>query len=57
MQEELRAIPLHLRPVREDWLPCGYEKGDIAHPHSDTLPPARPHLLIEPLPGLRIFKP
>jgi hypothetical protein len=28
-----------------------------AHPHSDTLPPKRPHLLIMPLPGPSIFKP
>jgi hypothetical protein len=28
-----------------------------AHPHSDTLPPTKPHLLIVPLPRPSIFKP
>ena len=28
-----------------------------AHPHSDTLPPTRPHVLIVLFPGPNIFKP
>jgi hypothetical protein len=38
-------------------LPHGWEEGLKTHPHSDTLSPTRPHLLIVPLPGPSIFKP
>ena len=48
--EELRV--LHLVPKA-----VSLEEGLKAHPHSDTLPPTRPYLLIVPLPGPNIFKP
>jgi hypothetical protein len=62
VQEELRDLPLHLKAtrrrlsshmVRRRWLGVVL----IAHPHSDTLPPTRPHLLIVPAPRPSIFKP
>jgi hypothetical protein len=55
--EELRV--LHLVP-KANWrrmISRHWEESLKAHPHSDTLPPTRPHLLVVPLHGPSIFKP
>jgi hypothetical protein len=55
--EDLRVLHLDKAVARRDCLIGSQEDGLKAHPHSDTLPPTRPHLLIVPLPGPSIFKP
>jgi hypothetical protein len=51
VQEELRVLHLVLKATRGKLL--FFLK---THPHSDTLPPARPHLPKVLLPGSSIFK-
>jgi hypothetical protein len=41
----------------EDYLLGSWEEGFKAHTYNDTLPPTRPHLLIEPFSGSSVFKP
>jgi hypothetical protein len=58
MQEELRVLHLVLKANRRRPVYRQLRRRSLkAHPHSDTLSPIRPHLLIVPLPGPRIFKP
>jgi hypothetical protein len=54
MVQEVRVLHLHLKAARKA---LGKEDGLIVHPHSDMLPPTRPHLLIVPLPRPSLFKP
>jgi hypothetical protein len=57
-QEELRVLHLHLNATRRRLASLGSsEEVLFAHPHSDTLPPTRPHILIVSFPGPSIFKP
>jgi hypothetical protein len=56
VQEELRALHLHLEAARRltpTWLGGG---GLKAHSHSDTLLPTRPHFQIMLLPEPSVFK-
>jgi hypothetical protein len=49
---------LYLDPKEDRRILTGnYEKGLKTHSQIDTLPPTRPHLLIESLPGPSILKP
>jgi hypothetical protein len=41
----------------KDWLSGSEDEGLRAQAHSDTLPPARPHLQIVLLPGSSVLKP
>jgi hypothetical protein len=54
--EELRVLHLVVKMHRR-LSPTWLGEGLKAQPHSDTLPPTRPHLLIGPLLGPSIFKP
>ena len=49
LKKELRV--LHLDPK------AGRRRKASKTPHSDILPPKRPHLLIMPLPGPSVYKP
>jgi hypothetical protein len=56
--EDLRVLHLDLTAARRKL--ALRQLGGLsfkAHPYSDTLPLTRPHLLIVPLPGTRVFKP
>lgn len=50
LEKELRV--LHLHPQAAD---ANEHRRPQSHPHSDMLPPIRPHLLIVPLPMGAIF--
>jgi hypothetical protein len=55
-QEELRVLHPHLKVSRSLTFRELRESSLKSHPHSSTLPPTRPHLLIVPLLGQSIFK-
>jgi hypothetical protein len=56
--EELGVLHLHPKEARSRLTSRQLGGGSLkAHPHSDTLPPTRPRLLIVPLPGPFVFKP
>jgi hypothetical protein len=60
VQEELRALHLHLKAASCIWLPGSYNERLIAHTHSDIPTPTGPNLLILPhllIPGPCIYKP
>jgi hypothetical protein len=54
VQEELRALHLHLKAVRRRLVSRQLDEGLKAHPHKAIPTPTRPHLLIVLLPGLHI---
>jgi hypothetical protein len=56
VQEKLRVLHLVLKANRKR-LASRQLGGSQSPPHTDTLPPTRPHLLIIPFPGPSIFKP
>jgi len=63
-EKELRVLHLDPKTMRRSWLPQATSRRFLppqiepehkketskAHPHSDVLPPTRPHLLAMPLP-------
>jgi len=51
LEKEMRFLHLDPSAHRRLVLLCSQEEGLKAQPHSDTLPPIRPHLLIAPLLG------
>jgi hypothetical protein len=55
VQEELRVRHLYLKAARSRL--ASRQLGLKAHVHGDTPTPARPHLLIVPLPGPSIYNP
>jgi hypothetical protein len=56
VQEELRVLHLVPKADRRRLASRKLGEGLKAYPHSDTLPPTRPHLLKVPLAGPSIFK-
>jgi hypothetical protein len=54
--EKLRVLPLVPKAARRRLVLMWLGGESPPKPHSDTLPPTRPHLLIVPLPGPSIFK-
>jgi hypothetical protein len=58
LEMELRV--LHLDPQKQEAVfltGCSLSRHDLkARPHSNTLPPIRPHLLIVPLPMVQSFE-
>lgn len=57
LEKELSVLQLHPQAADANVsLGVALSTGDLrAHPHSDTLPPTRPRLLIVPLPMGAIF--
>jgi hypothetical protein len=53
--EELRVLHLYWLAARRGSLPPWVHRSPQAHPHSDALPPTRPHLLIVPLPTRQAY--
>jgi hypothetical protein len=69
LEKELRVLHLYLKATKRRLSSSGNQEETLTprwpefkhrhlknHPHSDTLPPTRPHLLIEPLPKGQGFK-
>ena len=59
LQKELRVLCLDPQAAEGDCVHTGYilSIGDLkVHPHNDTLPPTKTHLLIVPLPMGQAFK-
>jgi hypothetical protein len=57
MLEELRVLHLVPKTNRKRLASRHLEERPLkANPHSETLPPAKPHLLIVAFPGPSIFK-
>jgi hypothetical protein len=60
LEKELRILKLYLKIVKRRLEFYTGQSLNIrnlkAHPHSDTLPPTRPHLLIMSLPVGQAFK-
>jgi hypothetical protein len=55
LEKELKGLHLDWKAARRRLSPRQLGGGPQSPPHSDILPPTRPHLLIEPLPETSIF--
>ena len=57
LEKELRVLHLVSKGITRRLTSRQLGRVSQSYPHSDTLPPTRPHLLILPLPGSGIYKP
>jgi hypothetical protein len=54
--EEMKVLHLHPKEARSRLFSGSQEESFQVYPHSDTLPPTRPLLLLVPFPEPRISK-